>query len=186
MKTMLRKKVIHSMISDIYLARNRSIMRISAACSCHIGKRRKNNEDNFFFAGRYMASCNNGLGSILEKNFPLKKDRFFAVFDGMGGGEYGEIASYMGAKATEEYLNAEEADDIAGKKGYLEKMCTHVNGRIFEETLRLDAEMMGSTLAGLYFTGNQVWTVMWGIADVFSCEMGSFGRFPKIRQTKPI
>ena len=67
--------MIHSMISDIYLARNRSIMRISAACSCHIGKRRKNNEDNFFFAGRYMASCNNGLGSILEKNFPLKKDR---------------------------------------------------------------------------------------------------------------
>ena len=112
MKTMLRKKVILSMISDIYLARNRSIMRISAACSCHIGKRRKNNEDNFFFAGRYMASCNNGLGSILEKNYPLKKDRFFAVFDGMGGGEYGEIASYMGAKATEEYLNAEEADDI--------------------------------------------------------------------------
>lgn len=118
---MLRKKVIHSMISDIYLARNRSIMRISAACSCHIGKRRKNNEDNFFFAGRYMASCNNGLGSILEKNFPLKKDRFFAVFDGMGGGEYGEIASYMGAKATEEYLNAEEADDIAGKKAIWKK-----------------------------------------------------------------
>ena len=50
-----------------------------------------------------MASCNNGLGSILEKNFPLKKDRFFAVFDGMGGGEYGEIASYMGAKATDQY-----------------------------------------------------------------------------------
>lgn len=68
-----------------------------------------------------MASCNNGLGSILEKNFPLKKDRFFAVFDGMGGGEYGEIASYMGAKATEEYLNAEEADDIAGKKAIWKK-----------------------------------------------------------------
>ena len=172
MKTMLRKKVIHSMISDIYLARNRSIMRISAACSCHIGKRRKNNEDNFFFAGRYMASCNNGLGSILEKNFPLKKDRFFAVFDGMGGGEYGEIASYMGAKATEEYLNAEEADDIAGKKGYLEKMCTHVNDRIFKETLRLDAEMMGSTLAGLYFTGNQVWTVNVGDSRCFLLRDG--------------
>lgn len=172
MKTMLRKKVIHSMISDIYLARNRSIMRISAACSCHIGKRRKNNEDNFFFAGRYMASCNNGLGSILEKNFPLKKDRFFAVFDGMGGGEYGEIASYMGAKATEEYLNAEEADDIAGKKGYLEKMCTHVNDRIFKEPLRLDAEMMGSTLAGLYFTGNQVWTVNVGDSRCFLLRDG--------------
>lgn len=62
--------------------------RISAACGCHTGRRRKNNEDNFFFAGRYMASDNNGLGSILEKSFSLKKDRFFAVFDGMGGGEY--------------------------------------------------------------------------------------------------
>ena len=96
-----------------------------------------------------MASDNNGLGSILEKSFSLKKDRFFAVFDGMGGGEYGEIASYMAAKATEQYLNAEEAADIADKKDYLEKMCTYVNDRIFKETLRLDAEMMGSTLAGL-------------------------------------
>lgn len=74
--------------------------RISAACGCHTGRRRKNNEDNFFFAGRYMASDNNGLGSILEKSFSLKKDRFFAVFDGMGGGEYGEIASYIAAKAS--------------------------------------------------------------------------------------
>lgn len=47
--------------------------RISAACGCHTGRRRKNNEDNFFFAGRYMASDNNGLGSILEKSFFLKR-----------------------------------------------------------------------------------------------------------------
>ena len=118
--------------------------RISAACGCHTGRRRKNNEDNFFFAGRYMASDNNGLGSILEKSFSLKKDRFFAVFDGMGGGEYGEVASYIAAKATEQYLNAEEAANLAGKKDYLEKMCTHVNDRIFKETLRLNAEMIYS------------------------------------------
>lgn len=164
-------KMINSMISDIYLPHNRSTMigsgRISAACCCHIGKRRKNNEDNFFFAGRYMASDNNGLGSILEKSFSLKKDRFFAVFDGMGGGEYGEIASYMAAKGTEEYLNAQGAGDIANERDYLEKMCTHVNARIFKETDRLDAEMMGSTLAGLYFTCNQVWTVNVGDSRCF-------------------
>ena len=146
--------------------------RISAACGCHTGRRRKNNEDNFFFAGRYMTSDNNGLGSILEKSFSLKKDRFFAVFDGMGGGEYGEIASYIAAKATEQYLNAEEAADIADKKDYLEKMCTHVNDRIFKETLRLDAEMMGSTLAGLYFTGSQVWTVNVGDSRCFLLRDG--------------
>ena len=146
--------------------------RISAACGCHTGRRRKNNEDNFFFAGRYMTSDNNGLGSILEKSFSLKKDRFFAVFDGMGGGEYGEIASYIAAKATEQYLNAEEAADITDKKDYLEKMCTYVNDRIFKETLRLDAEMMGSTLAGLYFTGSQVWTVNVGDSRCFLLRDG--------------
>ena len=123
--------------------------RISAACGCHTGRRRKNNEDNFFFAGRYMASDNNGLGSILEKSF-----------------------SYIAAKATEQYLNAEEAADIADKKDYLEKMCTHVNDRIFKETLRLDAEMMGSTLAGLYFTGSQVWTVNVGDSRCFLLRDG--------------
>lgn len=104
----------------------------------------------------------------------------------MGGGEYGEIASYIAAKATEQYLNAEEAANLAGKKDYLEKMCTHVNDRIFKETLRLNAEMMGSTLAGLYFTGSQVWTVNVGTADAFSYETGNFSRFPKIRPMKPI
>lgn len=119
-----------------------------------------------------MTSDNNGLGSILEKSFSLKKDRFFAVFDGMGGGEYGEIASYIAAKATEQYLNAEEAANLAGKKDYLEKMCTHVNDRIFKETLRLNAEMMGSTLAGLYFTGSQVWTVNVGDSRCFLLRDG--------------
>ena len=87
----------------------------------------------------------------------------------------------MGAKATEEYLNAEEADDIAGKKGYLEKMCTHVNDRIFKETLRLDAEMMGSTLAGLYFTGNQVWTVNVGDSRCFLASVPMYQKTGKIQ-----
>lgn len=152
---------------------------VSAACGCHIGRRRKNNEDNFFFVGRYMASCNNGLGSILEKSFSLKKDRFFAVFDGMGGGEYGEIASYMAAKATEEYLNAEEVENIASERDYLEKMCTDVNARIFEETVRLDAEMMGSTLAGLYFTNDQVWTVNVGDSRCFLLRDGKIRQISK-------
>ena len=131
-----------------------------------------------------MTSDNNGLGSILEKSFSLKKDRFFAVFDGMGGGEYGEIASYIAAKATEQYLNAEEAANLAGKKDYLEKMCTHVNDRIFKETLRLNAEMMGSTLAGLYFTGSQVWTVNVGDSRCFLLRDGKLQQIPKIRPMK--
>ena len=131
-----------------------------------------NNEDNFWCCGDSLEAQNQGMSHIRSGYMKQSEYPLLAVFDGMGGGEYGEIASYMGAKATEEYLNAEEADDIAGKKGYLEKMCTHVNDRIFKETLRLDAEMMGSTLAGLYFTGNQVWTVNVGDSRCFLLRDG--------------
>ena len=127
---------------------------------------------NFWCCGDSLEAQNQGMSHIRSGYMKQSEYPLLAVFDGMGGGEYGEIASYMGAKATEEYLNAEEADDIAGKKGYLEKMCTHVNDRIFKETLRLDAEMMGSTLAGLYFTGNQVWTVNVGDSRCFLLRDG--------------
>ncbi len=145
---------------------------IEYAYTCHIGKIRNNNEDNFWCCGDSLEAQNQGMSHIRSGYMKQSEYPLLAVFDGMGGGEYGEIASYMGAKATEEYLNAEEADDIAGKKGYLEKMCTHVNDRIFKETLRLDAEMMGSTLAGLYFTGNQVWTVNVGDSRCFLLRDG--------------
>ena len=126
-----------------------AMYQIECAYTCHTGNIRANNEDNFWCCGDSLEAQNQGMSHIRSGYMKQSEYPLLAVFDGMGGGEYGEIASYMGAKATEEYLNAEEADDIAGKKGYLEKMCTHVNDRIFKETLRLDAEMMGSTLAGL-------------------------------------
>ena len=149
-----------------------TMYQIECAYTCHMGNIRANNEDNFWCCGDSLEAQNQGMSHIRSGYMKQSEYPLLAVFDGMGGGEYGEIASYMGAKATEEYLNAEEADDIAGKKGYLEKMCTHVNDRIFKETLRLDAEMMGSTLAGLYFTGNQVWTVNVGDSRCFLLRDG--------------
>ena len=136
-----------------------SSLSLSAACSSHTGKRRKNNEDNFFFGGQYMSYRNQGLGSVLQKSFSLRKNRFFAVFDGMGGGEYGEIASYMAAKAAAEYLEAEEDKNSKDKKKYLEEMTLQMSGRIYQEASRLEAGLMGSTLAALYFADGWLWSV---------------------------
>ena len=58
------------------------------------------------------------------------------------------------------------------KKTIWKKCSTYVNDRIFKETIRLDAEMMGSTLAGLYFTGSQVWTVNVGDSRCFLLRDG--------------
>lgn len=149
---------------------------ISAACSSHTGKRRKNNEDNFFFGGQYMSCRNQGLGSILQKGFSLKKNRFFGVFDGMGGGEYGEIASYIATKTAAEYLEATEEKNSKDIKSYLEEMTLQMSERIYKEASRLGADLMGSTLAGLYFADQGIWSVNVGDSRCY------FLRDAKLRQ----
>ena len=69
--------------------------RIRYSCLSHIGRVRSINQDNFICDGRYME-----LGGI-PFAFPLRgiktsgETSVFGVFDGMGGEECGEIASYI-------------------------------------------------------------------------------------------
>ena len=98
-----------------------SSLSLSAACSSHSGKRRKNNEDNFFFGGQYMSYRNQGLGSVLQKSFSLRKNRFFAVFDGMGGGRCyllrdGKLRLLSKDQTDEDYM---KENGISGRKPYL-------------------------------------------------------------------
>jgi serine/threonine protein phosphatase PrpC len=82
-------------------------LNIYAACGCNRGLRRKNNEGNFYFAGEYLDEENDGMGSILTWAGRMGDEyagEFFAVYDGMGGGQYGEVASYNAACHTEELL----------------------------------------------------------------------------------
>ena len=70
---------------------------IDAACCCNTGKVRKNNEDNFYFAGRCLEEQNNGLKHPVSTTFSLRKEHCVAVFDGMGGEYFGESASFAAA-----------------------------------------------------------------------------------------
>lgn len=71
--------------------------RLSAACGCDIGKRRGNNEDNFYFDGHYLPAENHALDQILTQDCRLEQAVDFAVFDGMGGQAEGQIASHLAA-----------------------------------------------------------------------------------------
>lgn len=131
--------------------------RFTAACGCNQGIKRKNNEDNFYFDGEYMNSDNQGLSAIREKRKSLREDSFFCVFDGMGGGEFGEIASYTGAKTAKEYLSHEEHMNPCDITPSLNNMCKAINEEVFRAGKNLGSSRMGSTLAGLYFHEGQVW-----------------------------
>lgn len=70
----------------------------SAAGGTCIGIRRQNNEDNFQIGSYYKKKCSKAADSF-EINF-VRRCRYtvFAVFDGIGGGPYGEYASLYAAE----------------------------------------------------------------------------------------
>ena len=141
---------------------------LAAACGSDQGKRRKNNEDNLYFKGfrmpegtdgpeDYMPSDNHGSEVIVEKEYALSQDSFFCVFDGMGGGDFGEVASYTAAKTAKEYLSVEQHITPCDITPSLTEMCNAINQSVYQAGMNLGSDQTGSTLVGLYFPAGQVW-----------------------------
>lgn len=132
---------------------------VSAACASHVGKKRKNNEDNFYFCGASLSCDNLGTGRTLslEAGRKQREGGFFAVFDGMGGGDYGEVASYTAAKEAEAFFGASERVDPHDVSLSLNEYCQNANGKVFGAGQELGAGSMGSTLVGLYFLDGRAW-----------------------------
>lgn len=134
--------------------------KIQVACFSHIGKARKNNEDNYYLNGEYMPSDNKGSQTIKSTN-PLSVDDkrwyFYAVFDGMGGGDYGEIASFRCAEATKSFFSNRSNVNLCDITPTLQNLCTIVNDTIFEEKQRLGVYQMGSTLVSAFVFAGKVW-----------------------------
>ena len=70
---------------------------ISASVGCHKGNKRKNNEDNFYLNGEFKEDPNEKKNLFFNIN-TNDKIQVYAVCDGMGGGDLGEIASYIAVK----------------------------------------------------------------------------------------
>ena len=77
--------------------------RINYAYTCHAGKVRSNNEDNFCAVGRFFRPRIWGMqevrgGERLRESFPV-----LIVFDGMGGESQGEMAAYLASQEFGKY-----------------------------------------------------------------------------------
>lgn len=124
---------------------------LQAACFSHIGSRRGKHEDNFYFNGICLDVRNRGTHDPLILEEPLRQDRCFAVFDGMGGENYGEQAAFAAAKKLQEFVAAPRQFYQAGSK-YLKKMTGDLNEAVVEKARELLTSRMGTTMAALYLT----------------------------------
>lgn len=146
---------------------------IEAACGCHTGKVRKNNEDNFYFDGKYLEATHNGLKHPAVFEGVAKSGVCFAIFDGMGGENFGEIASYAAARRMQQETKSLAAFLISEKQ-YLSRLSVQLNQAVVKEKEELCTERMGSTMAALYFSGRYVYVCNLGDSRVYRFRQGEF------------
>ncbi len=146
---------------------------LEAACFSHIGKRRSNHEDNFFFDGKCLAEENHGTEAPLFLERPLTAGRCLCVFDGMGGESNGETAAFVAAERMKEYVRRPKGFFIS-EDTYLKRMVEQLNSAVVSKTEELLISRMGTTMAALYFTRRQVYCCNVGDSRIHRLRGGAF------------
>lgn len=139
----------------------------------HIGKCRRINQDNMLCDGLYMGMDFSRIRKPITGYARAKPPSVFGVFDGLGGDECGEIASYIAAKRA--------AKMILGKRASVSLMeyCLDVNEEICRYAKEKAITSMGTTAAIVVFSN----------IDINLCNIGdskilrfSEGRLEQISQ----
>lgn len=147
--------------------------KISFSCISHIGNVRSKNQDNFICDGQYMEFDNAEMDLPISGDVISKKPTLFGIFDGMGGEECGEIASYIAAK--------EAAATSLGKDGtaVLKEYCMRSNDKICEYAENNGISSMGTTAALLLFSKKEITLCNIGDSKIFRFSDGKLEQISK-------
>lgn len=145
---------------------------LEAACLCSVGRVRKNNEDNLYFDGRCLPEANRGLKHPISCVFTLQKEVCAAVFDGMGGENFGESASFAAATALKRFL--QQSREAAPPETFLEDLCIALNEAVLDRARELRTSHMGSTMVALWFSQGRVWVCSLGDSRAYRLREGEF------------
>ena len=143
------------------------------SCISHIGNIRNKNQDNFICNGSYMETEDTDLKFPLNGTVSSKVPSLFGVFDGMGGEECGEVASYIAAK--------EASSTILGKDGVicLTEYCKRANEKICEYANNNSVSAMGTTAAMLLFLKTEITLCNIGDSKIFRFADGNLEQISK-------
>ena len=126
------------------------ILGIKAACGCHTGNLRGNNEDNFWFAGEYLDAEHGTIPKTISTRCWGSNGWSAAVFDGMGGENFGEMASCAAAKALAELDITEQVRQqrITDAFQYAAEV---MNRAVLEAQEKMKTSRMGTTMVSISF-----------------------------------
>jgi len=140
---------------------------------CQQGNVRGKNQDNFWCAGEYLKSENDGLATPIKNISDNINKPIFAVFDGMGGEKYGEIAAYLAAKTFDLFC----ADNLKSvMKQFLSEVCEKMNAEICVYVRDNLTGHMGTTTAILAFDNKEIYICNVGDSKIFQHSAGKLSQ----------
>ena len=128
--------------------------KLSCCAMTDIGKVRENNEDNFYANGRVKKSNNTPFDYYVD--YKERKQYLYAVCDGMGGEEFGELASMIAVDILSEYQTTDIKRTIVD---YVKK----ANQLICDESDKNEGVRIGTTFTLLYINNGKA--ISYNIGD---------------------
>lgn len=143
---------------------------LSAALQSGKGSVRTNNEDAYYFNGKFAELRGMDQETKLEQAC-LEESALFAICDGMGGYENGEVASYTAVSRMPELLTALQTTDFP----------TAISHWVGETNTAINkaARDGGCTLALLFFQSERVYIAHIGDSRIYRFRQGKLIRMTK-------
>lgn len=134
---------------------------IAYGCVSHTGKVRRQNQDNFLCVDAMQHYDAAGTDEAIRGRIDTKKGVTFAVFDGMGGEQCGEMAAYIAAQTMrEKVFTSDDAEELLG-------YCTEANRKICAYADTHEISTMGTTAAILRFKEDRILLCNIGDSRIF-------------------
>ncbi|MCI8489807.1 MAG: serine/threonine-protein phosphatase [Lachnospiraceae bacterium] len=140
---------------------------IEAACISHMGRIRGNNEDNFYFNGQSLMAEHESMPEPVTGVFSSSEKIAVAVFDGMGGENAGETASYAAAEAFRKICRQTKIS----KTGLLQMMRT-LNVQVCKKAEEEKLGQIGTTATILYFYADYAYIANVGDSPAYILRNG--------------
>ena len=124
------------------------------ACIYSTGKLRRQNEDNLYYDRMILEKNYSATENYWHKQL-MQESACFGIFDGMGGMQDGQIASYIAAKSFSKDCKAIENGGLMSEIFFINAVL-HMNDAVVAEKNRCDSNM-GTTAVLLGFCDNYVY-----------------------------
>lgn len=147
---------------------------IEYAYTCHIGKIRNNNEDNFWCCGDSLEAQNQGMSHIRSGYMKQSEYPLLAVFDGMGGESCGEMAAFLAAEACGEHFKTAKDGIRNDPEEFLNEICESMNQAICDYVRTNKINSMGTTAALLAFAEDAVYSCNLGDSRIYKSDREKF------------